>query len=477
MLKTIIYKEISDNIRNLRFTVGSLLVVIVSLICVIILTSHYKDEVTDYYQRIHEQNIAISEFAHENRLSGMVVPQIPPSKFHPVVLGIEQNTEIKNYNNNPLDTLFPPFDIIIIVSILMSLLAILFSYNAISGETEEGTLRLILSNPVPRILLLTGKWLGGIICICIPFIAAVLLISIYISISPVIQWSMYHWGCFALFVLASLLFISIFYLIGLCISGITKNSTISMLVSLFIWVLFILVIPNISPYFAAQLYKVPSVNSAEKEIKRIEGVERDQLGNRLEKEAMEKYLLQYHEEISLMEEMDEDEIMIYLEQNPALKKVYQQIQKEIDDIWNNANRIQGEKADRIRADITTRSEKQVAIAKNIAAISPYACFVYIATDITGTGLHKTKHDKQQASEYSTIIWDFIDKRIAEEKGKNPLFGYDSFLDLSNRPLFNYQEEPVRSKFAATRFYWLILVGFNVIFLVIAYINFRKYDVR
>ena len=43
----------------------------------------------------------------------------------------------------------------------MSLMAILFSYDAVSGERERGTLRLLLTNSLSRPALIAAKWLGG----------------------------------------------------------------------------------------------------------------------------------------------------------------------------------------------------------------------------------------------------------------------------------------------------------------------------
>ncbi|MDR1056112.1 MAG: ABC transporter permease [Prevotellaceae bacterium] len=477
MLKSIIYKEIADNIRNLRFTVGSLLIIIVSFICVVILTSQYNDEIKEYHQSVNEQNATIERSAHTNRLGGMITPIFPPSKFHPIILGIDQNVEINNYNNNPLNTMFPPFDFIIIVTILMSLLAILFSYNSISGEAEDGTLRLILSNAVPRMLLLTGKWIGGVICIFIPFIISILLMSVYISLSPVVQWFSYHWLTFALLTLASLLFISIFYLIGLTVSCYTKNSTMSMLVSLFIWVLFILIIPNLSPYFAAQLYKMPSVNRIEKEVKRLQGIERDDLGRKLSKEVYDKYMNEYPEEFAAIQSMNQNQLMEYFEQRPDIMQVYNKITEEVEQAWRTANQIQNEKASKIMADIKAKSERQVATAKNIAALSPYSCYVYIATDMTGTGMHKTEYNEQLFTEASAVFRPYLERKVKEAKEKDPLFNSESYIDLSDRPRFDYKEELLNTKFAATMPYWFILLAFNALFLILAYLSFRRYDVR
>ena len=41
------------------------------------------------------------------------------------------------------------------------LLAIVFGYDAICGEKERGTLRLMLSCSVPRDTVLLAKWIGG----------------------------------------------------------------------------------------------------------------------------------------------------------------------------------------------------------------------------------------------------------------------------------------------------------------------------
>ncbi|HDY89882.1 MAG TPA: ABC transporter permease, partial [bacterium] len=51
----------------------------------------------------------------------------------------------------------------------MSLMAILFSFSAVSGEKEEGMLRAIFSNPLKRAKLLIGKWVGGVISLAISF--------------------------------------------------------------------------------------------------------------------------------------------------------------------------------------------------------------------------------------------------------------------------------------------------------------------
>ena len=69
----------------------------------------------------------------------------------------------KQGSDNPFLSIFLAVDVIFVFKIVLSALAILFAYNTISGEREDGTLKLVLSNPVPRDALVLGKYLGGML--------------------------------------------------------------------------------------------------------------------------------------------------------------------------------------------------------------------------------------------------------------------------------------------------------------------------
>ena len=58
---------------------------------------------------------------------------------------------------------------------MLPFIAILFTFDAIAGEREQGTLRLTLSNSVARDFVLVGKFLGAFLSIGIPFVIAVLI--------------------------------------------------------------------------------------------------------------------------------------------------------------------------------------------------------------------------------------------------------------------------------------------------------------
>ena len=67
----------------------------------------------------------------------------------------------KRGSDNPFLAMFLAVDVVFIFKIVLSALAILFAYNTISGEREDGTLKLVLSNAIPRDTVVLGKYLGG----------------------------------------------------------------------------------------------------------------------------------------------------------------------------------------------------------------------------------------------------------------------------------------------------------------------------
>jgi len=271
MLKTIIAREFLDNILNLRFTIGLVLCLIITVACIIILSHDYQQEMADYSLRVNLHEEFLSKFALANWINQMMPGQKPPERFRPLIIGISGDEDARSFDENPLPILFPALDFLFIVTIIMSLLAILFSYDAITGERQSGTLRLVIANSIPRTTILFGKFIGGTTSLIIPFILALLVGVLYINLNPNIQWDSSAWVELALLTAASITFITSFYLLGLMVSTWSRYSAVSILNCIFLWVLLVLVIPNACPYVSAQLRRIPSIRAIERrgeEIKR-----------------------------------------------------------------------------------------------------------------------------------------------------------------------------------------------------------------
>jgi len=82
MLKNIIQKEILNNIFSSRFLVTFLLLVIIVLATSIILTNDYVRKQDEFSRRQTEIENYLREYAHFNRIGGVIDPAQPPLAFY-----------------------------------------------------------------------------------------------------------------------------------------------------------------------------------------------------------------------------------------------------------------------------------------------------------------------------------------------------------------------------------------------------------
>src|SRR5213075_3328024 len=132
---------------------------------------------------------------------------------------------------------------IFIVQVILSLFAVLFTYDAINGEKESGTLQLTFSNPVPRVSYIAGYLLGGWIGLLLPLLIPVLLGVLLVMVLKV-PMSSADWFRFGVMLSVVLCYFSFFVACGLLTSVLTKRSGVSFLLSLVFWVVFVLIIPR-----------------------------------------------------------------------------------------------------------------------------------------------------------------------------------------------------------------------------------------
>jgi len=489
LLRTIIAKEFLNNILNLRFMIGLVLCLIVTVACIMILAYDYRQEMKDYNARMNLQDEILDNYATYDRFVRMIRPQKPPERFRPLIIGIPGNEDLGFFDYNPLPILFPPLDFLFIVTIIMSLLAMLFSYDAIAGERQSGTLRLVISNSISRTKVLFGKLVGGAASLLIPFILALLVGVLYVSINPAIQWDGSAWVELALLTAASITFITLFYLLGLMISTFSKYSAISILNCLFLWVLLILVIPNVCPYVSAQFRRIPSIKETERRSREFE-MRSTEAAREYMKESVKKFKLKYGTLFYEFESMEFGGIAgFYLginaspehreaakqraEADPEFKAMMDAFRQE----YKKQDRIRMREVNPVSDDLHRKAASQTKLAKNLACISPFANFVYVARDLTGTGLRSLEHFEEVKDEYQRQLRRYEDEKKQDAREKDPAFEKESLLDVSDRPRFVFKEEALRGKLGKVLPYWGILVLFNVVFFAAAFAGFMRYDVR
>lgn len=153
-------------------------------------------------------------------------------------------------------------DWIFIIKIVFSLFAIIFTFDAISWERERGTLTLMCANSVSRSSVLLGKYLGACGTLLIPLIVGIIInLLIIVGVGGIlgsVSIQIDHWMRIGLLILASIINVSLFALLGLLVSAAVQRSSSSLLILLAFWVALVIVLPNLGGIVAEYTSDVES---------------------------------------------------------------------------------------------------------------------------------------------------------------------------------------------------------------------------
>ena len=260
MFITLIRRELLDNLMTFRFAAA----VFITLLLVVAATAVL---IKDYERRLESYNTSIE--THRQKLHkwqtyspGMLRLYVdrPPNPLSLFNVGLDKrlgnkiqvspwfvpslwDAEMDSSDNSFLN-IFSSIDIVFIFEGVLSLLALIFAYDALAGERERGTLRLVLTHPVRRGHILFAKYISAMLCLLIPLLMSLLLAVILLTISTSISLRTDDFLCIGGIVLSSLVYLSVFYLIGLLISSVTHRTSTALMLSMFVWGFLVLVYPN-----------------------------------------------------------------------------------------------------------------------------------------------------------------------------------------------------------------------------------------
>lgn len=138
------------------------------------------------------------------------------------------------------------------MTILGAILGIAVGFDLISGEREGQTLKLLLSNPVYRDEVITGKMLGGVMTLAFTM-ATVLGVSLAILLIAGLTPTPGEMGLILIFGVVSLLYLTGCFAIALAMSGIAKRSGTALMYSLVIFFFLSAIIPAVGTLSADTL--------------------------------------------------------------------------------------------------------------------------------------------------------------------------------------------------------------------------------
>jgi ABC-type transport system involved in multi-copper enzyme maturation permease subunit len=475
MIRTIVRKEILGNILSFRFVVTLALLLVVVPVTTFVLTNDYLKKVGDASLRQAETETYLRSYGHFNRIGNILKAAQPPIPFNTLVRGLSADVNMAEFDDDPLPVMFPLVDLVFIVTILMSLVALIFAYDAVSGEKEDGTLKLMLANALARPKVVLAKVAGGGLTLLVPFLLSLIVGLLVILVHPGVDWKAADWDALGLTTLGTLLYVMLFYALGVFISARHHASSASIMTSLLVWVLLVLVVPNLSPYLASFISPTPSRIQVEREAERLGDTERDDLGRKLEAERMRELMARYP---VLSERLSEADKKRRMERDPAAREAFEAARKATQGAWDEANRVQGDKIDAVRRAAAQKEEAQTELARTISLVSPLSVFTYLATDLSSTGLRNEAYFGRISGVWDRAFWDYAQKRIAELQAKDPATDWwNTPVDMSDRPRFEYHEEALGGRVQAALPGFLLLLGYGLVFFALAYVSFLKYDVR
>jgi ABC-2 type transport system permease protein len=276
-------KEIRGNLLNGRS--AAILLVAVGLFTVlgVLGARNYNHQRDDYDARVSGHREELSTYTSLNYLdSGGLYIDRRPALLSSMVRGVEgsygnilrvQRLVYPQYSggssDSPLVTAFEPVDFLFVIKIVLSLCALLLTFDAVSGERENGTLTLVLSGLASRLDVLIGKLLGALVSLVLPcsiaFGAGVTIVTMQLQDAVPLAAGLRIaavWG-------VTIIYLAVFLAIGLLASSLARTSIVSLTMGLLVWFTIVIVLPRVLVAMAGRVAPAPDMGQIEAEVEMV----------------------------------------------------------------------------------------------------------------------------------------------------------------------------------------------------------------
>ncbi len=480
-----IKKEIVTTVLDLRFVIASLLFLVLIPLGMYVSRKDYEQRLANYnlehqmyrqkYGKEVSSSVEVQGFRPPSVLSifALGLDHYIPDKIITSRSGIFRTTKNVCAGDSP-SLLFGRMDLLFNVCFVASLVALSFTFSSISGERQSGTLKLMLSNPIPRSHILLSKITGNYVSLLIPFVMSLLIASIILELSQDISILLPQlYPSFLIILVVTLSFILTMVTLGVLISGMTQKPIISMTVSLFVWVIIVLALPKVSPMLARIIYPVETEQVVKfrkhmvlDDLQKTYIQESTQIHNKYQ-HIPEKLMISYfagkgsHEKYGLSAE-EKSVLPLDVELTALRKKNQEQINNKIGQIVRNHR---------------NKMNKQNAIATNISRLSPASCYTYLVSGLSNTGPREFEKFIENAQEFQ----DEVKKAIYDnyEKRATKSFGQTTTLrdPPETVPDMHYRYASLTEILEAGLVDVILSIGFTFLFFTLAFVTFNRYDVR
>jgi ABC-type transport system involved in multi-copper enzyme maturation permease subunit len=275
IVRTIAGKEILSHIKDGRFLVSSVAIVLLLVVSTVLSLETYKVR-RDTIRTIDDTERVMGWNHGEHWVWNLVHQQMwnhgrPMQISQVLARGSERNAELNlhtayrhlptyegDWFSNPLQLLFGSLDFLFVVGAVLSLIVFLVSHNFISSEKEAGTLRLLLAGPLPRDSLILGKLLGGLVSVLMPYAFGAALVSLIIALDAGVSATGADAARIALLILCGALYVAVVYALSVAVSVWANSSSTSILLLLVVWAVQVLALPSLAGPVARMAVQSPS---------------------------------------------------------------------------------------------------------------------------------------------------------------------------------------------------------------------------
>ena len=476
MLLTLIQKEMMHHILSVRFVALLLMCVLLIPLTLLINYRNYQQDLVDYQEAVKLANIEETTvnpkmpLEPEIEVSKLFLKPTPLSVFAkglgdslPSYLGMTRNGITQGPPSTfsaPLSTLLGHLDFLFLIGTVFSLLALLFTFDAVAGEREVGTLRVTLANPLPRDIFLWGKLIGGYLVFVVPFLVSLLFGLL------VLVWQGFPLGESNIFprVLSltaiSLLYIGVFFAIGTVISTYLDSAKTALIVVFTVWVFAVLITPRVGFLAAKVIAPARTSQSVYMEKKAI----RDDFDAALQEEKM-KIIME-----TPAEEMSEASHVARIIAGDVLNEIDERM-KPLEEEYRQKFQEQTDKLDR---DYKRETARQEQVGETLSRITPTSSLIYLATNLTQTGKRKMNNYFQTGERY----YDDLDADL-----------FSKIVDHASMRMYNPETDIVKitqppplatstlgETFRQSAVDMLLLCFFAVVLTTIAFLKFFRLDI-
>ena len=174
-------------------------------------------------------------------------------------------TESLANRGNEMFPAIPAVDWVFIIGNVMTLLALMLSFGSICGEKRDGTLRQMLSYPVPRMRIFLGKYLGLSFVLTITLLVGIAVSLSIMSLYGALPFTERILTAVGWAAVISILCLSFVLLSGITVSSLVQRPAVALVILMIFWLVGIIAIPGLARLLGENVVSVPTSFDVQRE--------------------------------------------------------------------------------------------------------------------------------------------------------------------------------------------------------------------